>query len=365
MDADEVLGHEFSLTDRESAHAAVLKLLLADRDARAAVSGARDVKVALRNAYFTETADALHATGSPIFDLGQRDAADGEALTEAARAAGAFFSQRSRAMLVLVELHTFRPWPWGYPLNAQLRESALSEIAGFLTGLRTEDPTAIATELKASRRALRRKQVRWGRVATVGVIGLGLGAATMGLAAPLIGASIGAAAGLSGAAATSAGLATLGGGAVAASGFGVAGGTAVVAGVGALAGAGVAAGGARAVPWIGAGEVALGALRAEVITRLVVLGEEHDEEKAKRVVQALQARLDTVSAGITALGQRIRELSDANDALAGENAALAAENEALRQHLEDERRRAKTAEATLQVAIERIPTNGTLSIEGR
>ena len=75
---------------------------------------------------------------------------------------------------------------------------------------------------------------------------VGAGAAcviTGGLAAPAIGAAVGATMGLSGAAATSAGLAALGGGALAAGGAGVAGGTmliqAVAGGLGVL-GAGIA-----------------------------------------------------------------------------------------------------------------------------
>lgn len=65
-------------------------------------------------------------------------------------------------------------------------------------------------------------------------------AITGGIAAPLIGGTIGTAMGLSGAAAINAGLAFLGGGAIAAGGFGMAGGTAVLIGGGAILGAGAA-----------------------------------------------------------------------------------------------------------------------------
>lgn len=74
------------------------------------------------------------------------------------------------------------------------------------------------------------------------------GVATVGVAAPAIGAAVGGTMGLSGAAATSAGLATLGGGSLAAGGYGMAGGTALIGALGGVGGAGLGALIASGVP---------------------------------------------------------------------------------------------------------------------
>ena len=145
--------------------------------------------------------------------------------------------------------------------------------------------------------------------------------------------------GLSGAAATSAGLATLGGGSIAAGGFGMAGGTALLAGVGALGGGSLAAVGARVSGWSAAAVVA-DAVKLDVITRLLILDAEHDDEKARRVVERLQARLDDVTAAVGRLAEQLRTVN--------------AENDELRRRLEAEQEAAETAEAVLEVVIGRL-----------
>jgi hypothetical protein len=81
----------------------------------------------------------------------------------------------------------------------------------------------------------------WKKV-LISVVFAAIIAVTGGIAAPLIGAAIGGAMGLSGAAAVSAGLAFLGGGAIAAGGFGMTGGTVVLISGGAILGAGIGGG---------------------------------------------------------------------------------------------------------------------------
>lgn len=363
----EALTEQLRLTSDEAAVLGVLKLLMAARDVAAASSpSSGPVKLPILRGMVDELRDVVAGDDSAsewrhelvkVLGSVEDPAAAIGALEDVACEAGAEVDRRSRAILVLVELHLFQPWPVGCPWYAPLRRRSLAEAGGCLAGLRPGDNEAVTAELKAVTRLLRRKQVRWGRVAAAGVVGLGVGAATLGLAAPIIGATVGAAGGLSGAAATSAGLAALGGGSIAAGGLGVAGGTAVLAGAGAVAGMGVAAGGARASRWASPGDVALEALKAGVLTRLVVLGEEHDEEKAKRVVQALQARLEQVSAGVTELGARIGRLTEANAELTAESAELRADNERLVAELTAERDRALLAEAALEAVIERIPVD--------
>lgn len=119
-----------------------------------------------------------------------------------------------------------------------------------------------------------------------------------------VGAAVGGASGLSGAAATSAGLAVLGGGSIAAGGFGTAGGTALLTGIGAVGGGGAAAIGSLATRWTAA-QVVVEAIKLDVVTRLVILDAEGDDELARRVVEGLQARLDHVTTTIGRLTERL------------------------------------------------------------
>lgn len=256
-------------------------------------------------------------------------------------------TRRSRALLILIELYSFEPWPDGVAWNVRSRRRALVDIAAHLPGLQPGDLDAVTAKFTAVLRAVRRKQIRWGRVAAASVVGVGLGVGTAGAATPLIGAALGGAIGLSGAAATSAGLAALGGGSIAAGGFGVAGGAALLTGLGAITGAGAGAAGSRLTGW-SAGKVVVDAVKLDVVTRLVVLDAEGDDEKARRVVEGLQVRLDEVSTRISALADQIRRLR-------ADNAALTAENQELRKRLEAEHDDARIAGAALQVVIERLP----------
>lgn len=189
---------------------------------------------------------------------GKSDYAQRSALFAAAAEVTARVSSRLMGLAVLVELSTFSPWPEGSTWVSWIRLRSLEQVAGEIDGLSSRDVATVDAELSSQLRAMARAQVSWRKVAAVGAVGVGLGAATMGVAAPAIGAMIGGAAGLSGAAATSAGLAMLGGGSLAAGGLGVSGGTAVLVGAGTLLGAGVGAGGARIA------QVASGGLVREV-----------------------------------------------------------------------------------------------------
>lgn len=269
------------------------------------------------------------------------------AIEKAATDFGPKVALRSRALLMLIELVAYQPWTEGVTWAPRPRRDALAAVAGHLTALRASDLDAVMREFAAVSRAVARCNVRWGRVAAASAAGLALGVATMGAAAPLIGAAVGGALGMSGAAATSAGLAALGGGSIAAGGLGMAGGTAVLAGIGALGGVGAAAAGSRLSGW-SAGQVVAEAITLDVVTRLVILDAEGDDEKARRVVEGLQARLDEVSAKIRRLSEQLRRLT-------ADNQRLSVENEQLRARWKDERADAAMAEVALQVVIERIP----------
>lgn len=271
------------------------------------------------------------------------------AVEDAAPVFGARIDRRSRALLILIELVAFQPWSSGTGWVTAARRDALIAAAGHLDALRPGDLRAVTGEFDAVLRALARRNVRWGRVAAASAAGVALGVASMGFAAPAIGAALGGALGLTGAAATSAGLAALGGGSVAAGGFGVAGGTALLTGLGALGGAGAGAAGSRVTGW-SASQVVGAAVKLDVVARLVLLDAEGDEAKARLVVEGLQARLDEV--GVT-IGQLAEQLGR----LAADNSRLTAENEELRRQLEAERDEAETARTALEVVIDRIPVS--------
>lgn len=271
------------------------------------------------------------------------------AVEDAAPVLGARIDRRSRALLILIELVAFQPWSNGTGWVTAARRDALTAAAGHLGALRPGDLRAVTGEFDAVMRALARRNVRWGRVVAASAAGVVLGVASMGVAAPAIGAALGGALGLTGAAATSAGLAALGGGSVAAGGFGVAGGTALLTGVGVLGGAGAGAAGSRLAGW-SASQVVGAAVKLDVVARLVLLDAEGDEAKARLVVEGLQARLDEVGVTIGRLAEQLRRL-------ATDNSRLTAENDELRRRLEAERDEAETARTALEVVIDRIPVS--------
>lgn len=315
------------------------KARVRDRFAAAAVTG-----------HWARTDDLPPWAREAAADIAARVPAQQRVVVEAAVPEfGGRITRRSRALLVLIELYAFEPWSDGVGWVTHSRRKALADIAAYLPALRPDDLDAVTAEFTAVLRALGRKRIRWGRVAAASAVGLTAGVATMGLATPLIAAAVGGALGLSGAAATSAGLAALGGGSIAAGGFGMAGGTALLTGLGAITGAGAAAAGTRITGW-SAGQVVVDAVKLDVVTRLVVLDADGDEEKARRVVEGLQARLDEVGVRIGRLAEQLRRLST-------DNARLTTENEQLRERLQDEHDEARLAETALQIVIDRLPAS--------
>lgn len=348
---------ELQFTDDEELVLTVLQQVMIGRDLVAEKARARtEIKTRYRNefavaaasTYWSRPADLPDWAVEPAAAIAAKVPAHQRPLVEAAAAAfGPHVGKRSRALLLTIELVAFQPWGEQASWVARARRDALAAVAGYLPALRPGDLDAVQSEFAAVSRAVARRNVRWGRLAAASAAGIVLGVATMGVAAPVIGAAVGGALGMSGAAATSAGLAFLGGGSVAAGGLGMAGGTALLTGVGALSGAGAAAASSRMTGW-SAGRVVVDAIKLDVVARLVLLDAEGDDEKARRVVEGLQARLDEVTV-------KIRRLSEQIQALRAENTRLSAENRRLRDRLEAEREDATMAGTALQVVIERIP----------
>jgi hypothetical protein len=147
----------------------------------------------------------------------------------------------AKRMMLMIEVCLAQPFA---PYELKFRKSdhvRMLENLAELVNLPIGKPGEILDSLKSARKA--HKHVAWGKIAVYSVLGavvVGLGGY---LAAPLIAAQLGAAAGLSGAAAVSHGLALLGGGSLAAGGAGMAGGLWLVTGVGAAMGVAGAGGG--------------------------------------------------------------------------------------------------------------------------
>ncbi len=243
-------------------------------------------------------------------------------------------SSRSRAMLLLIDIYGFEPWP-GVNWTAPVRRAAMEEFRDALNPLRDEDLAAVSNAYDAAVKALAAKNRRWSKVALFGAAGLGLGVLTVGLATPVVGAIYGSAIlGYSGAAAASAGLAALGGGSLAAGGLGMAGGTALIAGVGGAAGLSAGSAGAHLFG-LTAGQVAADVIRLEVATQLVLRDVEGDNQAAKAVVLALREKMLTLRHQLVDLTRRIEQLKSERDAavttVKAERRARAEQGTAIRQ----------------------------------
>ena len=193
------------------------------------------------------------------------------------------WSEAKRTIL-LVEAclaHPFAPYELRFDRSDQAR--ALKNLARLLS-LPDTKPEEVLASLKSARKA--HKHIAWGKVAVLSVFGamvVGLGGY---IAAPVIAAQLGAAAGLSGAAAVAHGLALLGGGSLAAGGAGMAGGLWLVTGVGAtLGGAGL--GGGMLLFNLGHAAALNELVKLQVTFHQVVIKSQLREIKAAKIIETL------------------------------------------------------------------------------
>ena len=273
-----------------------------------------------------------------------------ESFTNSASTLAGRVVERSASLVIVVELLTFSPWDDGTQWDKKARQAGLELAASELGGLRDGDLQAATAEFESLMKALRRKSIKWGRVAAATAVGAGIGVLTAGWAAPAIGGVIGGTMGLTGAAATSAGLAALGGGSLAAGGFGVAGGTLLLSGLGGFAFAGAAAAGTR-FSSIASRTVAAEAVKLDLIARLVLADSPNRDEKMRRVVESLQETINSLS-------DRTKLLVDKIDALKAEKSKTDAENASLKEELAElktELREMRAAATTLEVVRDRLP----------
>ena len=208
------------------------------------------------------------------------------AFCSAVDAFGATITSRARSLMLLIDTVIFNPWSGGAEWRTRDHHNQLARVAGALSSLDSHDLNMVQREYETSLRRLRR---------TSAELGEGVSAVLERLPD------------------------SVGGGLK------------------------------SAALWMKSfdTDVVDTALRAEVMTRLVVIQAEHDEEKAKRVVQSIQERLAAVAVKQEELGAKIRELRNVN-------MLLSSENRELRRQLQEERQRAQLAESALQAALDHI-----------
>ncbi len=209
-----------------------------------------------------------------------------EAFCTAAESFGGAITSRPRALMVLIDAVVFDPWSGKCIWQPAPREAQLESIAGRLSVLEPRDLAIIQREHVASIRAVRLRSTKLGEFTTTKLASL---------PEPV------------GEALTSVGV------------------------------------------WLKSfdTDVVESAVRADLMTRLVAIDAEHDEEKAKRVVQSIQERLAVVVEKQEMLAAKLREMRRLNQ-------LLDAENRELRRQLQEERERAHVAEAALRTALDHI-----------
>jgi len=189
----------------------------------------------------------------------------------------------------LVDLYFLDPFaPYTLKSDKATRMAGLRYVAVLVSG---DDD--IVDRIDATRRSALAAHTRrsLGKIGLVGIAAaVALGVAGF-VAAPLVGAAIGGAAGLGGAAAVGHGLAILGGGAIAAGGAGMAGGMWLVAGVGVAAGL-LAAGGGTALYELGSATARGELVKLQITFKLGILDANRDMAKAQRVITNLVEQAD-------------------------------------------------------------------------
>lgn len=255
---------------------------------------------------------------------------------QVAGAALASVDRRRRAIVLMIELAAFQPWPDGTKWDAEARRRALFAFVDAMPApVDHELMREIDKTLTVAVRRLTRREVDKRKMVAVIAGGAAVGVLTGGLAAPLIGGAVGGAMGLSGAAATSAGLALLGGGSVAAGGLGMAGGTAVIAGTAGVGAAGVGAAGT----WLAGApptDVVVESAKLEVLFEYLLVREERSDDLQRLVVTRLQEQISDLVNEINNLTGLVSGLQDAG-----------AERDELQVRLDEETEKRRVLEKTL------------------
>jgi hypothetical protein len=205
----------------------------------------------------------------------------------------------------LVDLYFLDPFaPYTLKSDKATRMAGLRHVAVLVGG--DDDIVDRIDATRGSALAAHTKR-SLGKIGLIGITAaIALGVAGF-VAAPLVGAAIGGAAGLGGAAAVGHGLAILGGGALAAGGAGMAGGMWLVTGVGVAAGL-LAAGGGAALYELGSATARGELVKLQITFKLGLLDTNKDMAKAQQVITNLIEQADATRAVL----EEERRLNDDN-----------------------------------------------------
>ena len=192
----------------------------------------------------------------------------------------------------------------------------------------TDDSRLVKSSFDKAMRRLMLRTTNWWKVLGLALAGGVVGGIPLFFAAPLIGAAVGGAMGLSGAAATSAGLAALGGGSIATGGFGMAGGTAILVSSGAVVGSATGSTGAY-FSSLTRGKMVVDAIKLQIL--LDVLSKTDGEEELQRfTVMSLHEQLAELEILLEELTVKLKDTGRENKDLRDQLKRERAENEILK-----------------------------------
>ena len=312
----------------------LLEIRAASDDRELPWAKARELAEELPAAGDATLAEHLQATIAPLGDDARRYLLTSPKLAAAALGG---VDQRRRAIVLMIELAAFQPWPDSTDWNTdQRREALFAFVDAMPAPVDQELMREIDKALTVAVRRLSRREVDKRKVVAVVAGGAAIGVLTGGLAAPLIGGAVGGAMGLGGAAATSAGLALLGGGSVAAGGLGMAGGTAIIAGTAGVGAAGVGAAGT----WLAGArptDVVVESAKLEVLFEYLLVREERSDDLQRLVVTRLQEQISDLVTEINDLTGLVGGLQD-----------VSAERDELQKRLDEEVEKRRVLEKSLQ-----------------
>lgn len=291
-----MVSPELELTALEQLALTAFQLVMMDADIEAESSSLKiELKTRDRDREVLRATEVLRALPQDLPGWAAEfrnsvDAGNPHAVYEAFRSAGWTFGThvrpRPRAMMVLIDCVMFDPWSGKSSWDSKTRDKQLSVIEKYLPDLEPSDLGTIQREYVTAITAVRRRSTTLGDTAT----------RALGKLPNSVGETL-----------------------------------------------------TNAAVWLKSlnADVVASAVRADLITRLVVIQAENDEEKAKRVIQSMQERLAVVAEKQVALAEKLRESKQLNRLLGNENREL-------RQQLREERERAEIAESALRAALDHI-----------
>jgi hypothetical protein len=251
-----------------------------------------------------------------------------QALCDSGPECASRFTDRTRSLLMLIELHSFDPYPPHTQWSRAAHKDAIRQLVDLMPEVTIDDSRLVKSSFDRAMRRLMLRTTNWWKVLGLALAGGVVGGIPLFFAAPLIGAAVGGAMGLSGAAATSAGLAALGGGSIATGGFGMAGGTAILVSSGAVVGSATGSTGAY-FSSLARGKMVVDAIKLQILLE-VLSKTDGEEELQKFAVMSLHEQLADLETLLEDLTAKLKETGKENRDLHHQLKRERAENEILK-----------------------------------